>query len=136
MSYLKKGLSFYLYFYKNQIQEGPCWWIYAWFGLLIFFPSIHAPITCGACFLCDKSTINDISICYFLLQNMYIKLRSGDVINYLPSHTVLVYFSPELLNSHVNLCKFTMLVDISYDLHRNPNHMCIYTPEYLHSNVQ
>ena len=46
MDYLKKGLSFYLYFHKNQLQGGPSWWIYAWFGLLIFFLSIHAPITC------------------------------------------------------------------------------------------
>ena len=35
MDYLKKGLSFYLYFHKNQLQGGPSWWIYAWFRLLI-----------------------------------------------------------------------------------------------------
>ena len=45
--YLKKDLRFFLYFHKNQPQGGPSWWIYAWFGLHIFFLSTHAATTCG-----------------------------------------------------------------------------------------
>ena len=65
MSYLKKGLSFFLYFHKNQLQGGPSWWIYAWFGLLIFFLSIHAPTTCDTLWFAVRHTEVDQKYFYF-----------------------------------------------------------------------
>ena len=33
----QKGLELFLHFNENQVHGGPCSWIYAWFGLHIFF---------------------------------------------------------------------------------------------------
>ena len=77
MGYLKKGPRFDLNFHENQLTSSYVWLIYAWFCLLIFFLSMHAPTTCEVLVEVGKSRIkllsNNFRLNLFLSQNLVLQ---------------------------------------------------------------